>query len=190
MLASKSMSWQRCQEMKFLKYLLRIIVFLPLASIILFCGYGYCIDRNDMQRIRTFVDNEYNEISDSLKAMKEIKYKVWAEGDIDYFQKWLKGLEHERSGEYQSAIKWYQEASKVVRYEMSSYDVSLPLGRAFLLNNQSQNALKALRYFIEEAEAEISGEIDQEWEITEEGKTELRKDVEFAKWLITLCEKN
>lgn len=167
----------------------RIIVFFALAWLILFCGYGYCIERNDMQRIKTFVDNEYNEISGSLKGMKEIEHKVWAKGDIDYFQKWLKGLEHERSGKYQSAIKWYQVASKVHRYEMSSYNVSLPLGRAFLLNNQRQNAIKALRYFIKEAEAEISGEVNQDWVISEEGKTELKKEVEFAKWLITLCEK-
>jgi len=86
--------------MKSLEYLLRRIVFFLFASLILSCGYGYCIDRNDMQRIRTFVDNEYSEVSDSLKAMKEIKHKVWAAGDIDYFQKWLKGLEHERSRKY------------------------------------------------------------------------------------------
>ena len=72
---------------------------------------------------------------------------------------------------------------------MSSYNVSLPLGRAFLLNNQRQNAIKALRYFIKQGEAEISGEVNQDWVISEEGKTELKKDVEFAKWLITLCEK-
>ena len=175
--------------MKSLKHLLRIIVFFALASLILFCGYGYCIDRNDVQRIKTFVDNEYKEISGSLKATKEIEHKVWAKGDIDYFQKWLKGLEHERLGRYQSAIKWYQEASKVRLYEMSSYNVSLPLGRAFLLNNQRQNALKALRYFIKQAEAEIPGEVNQDWVMSEESKTELKKDVEFAKWLITLCEK-
>ena len=175
--------------MKFPKYLLWIIVFFPLASLILFCGYGYCFDRNDMQRIKTFVDNEYDEVLDSLKAMEEIKHKVWAAGDIDYFQKWLKGLEHERSRKYQPAIKLYQEASKVRRYEMSSYNVSLPLGRAFLLNDQIQNAIKALRYFIKQAEAEISGEANQDWVISEEGKTELKKDVEFAEWLITLCEK-
>jgi hypothetical protein len=142
-----------------------------------------------MQRIETFVDNEYNKISSLLKETKEMKDKVWAEGDIDYYQKWQKGSEYERSKKYQSAIKWYQEASKVHRYEMSSYNISLPLGRAFLLNNQKQNALKALRYFTEQAEAEVSGKVDQLWELSEEGKTELKKDLEFAKWLITLCEK-
>jgi|GEM_PF-2361363 len=175
--------------MEYLKHVLGIIAFFALVSIILFSSYGYCIDRNDVQRIKTFVDNEYNKISSSLKETKEMKDKVWAEGEIEYYQKWAKGLEHERSKKYQSAIKWYQEASKVHRYEMSSYNVCLPLGRAFLLNNQSQNALKALRYFIEEAESEISGEVNQEWVISDEGKKELKKDVEFAKWLITLCEK-
>jgi tetratricopeptide (TPR) repeat protein len=140
--------------MEFLKYVLRTIVFFALASIILFPSSGHCIGRNDMHRIKTFVDNEYNKIASLLKETKEMKDKVWAEGDIGYFRKWLKGLQHERKGEYQSAIKWYQEASKVHRYEMSSYNVSLPLGRAFLLSNQRQNALKALRYFIERAEAE------------------------------------
>ena len=167
----------------------RIVGFFTLASLILFCGYGYCIGRTDMQRIETFVDNEYNKISSLLKETKEMKDKVWAEGDIDYYQKWQKGSEYERSKKYQSAIKWYQEASKVHRYEMSSYNISLPLGRAFLLNNQKQNALKALRYFTEQAEAEVSGKVDQLWELSEEGKTELKKDLEFAKWLITLCEK-
>src|SRR3989304_3891395 len=155
--------------MKFPKYVVRIIVFFAFASVILFCGYGYCVDRNNVQRIKTFVDNEYNKISGWLKEAKEAKEmedKELAEGDIDYYQKWLKGLEHERSGKYQSAIKWYEEASKVRRYEMSSYNVSLPLGRAFLLNNQRQNALKALRYFIKHAEARISGQEHTLWEIS------------------------
>lgn len=176
--------------MKSLKYLLSIVVFFALASLILFCSYGYCIDRSDMQRIKTSIDKEYNGLSRTLKDVKEKKDTIWAEGDIDYYRKWLKGLEHERSGEYQSAIKWYQKASHVPRHEMSSYNVFLPLGRAFLLSNQRQNALEALRYFIECAEAEISGEVEyQEWVISEEGKKALKKDVEFAKWLITLCEK-
>ncbi len=176
--------------MKSPKYLHSIIVFLALASLILFCSYGYCIDDNDMQRIKPYVDKEYNGLSKTLKEVKKKKDAVWAEGDIDYYQKWLKGLEHERSGEYQAAIEWYQKASQVSRWEMSSYDVFLPLGRAYVLNNKKQDALNSLKYFIEHAEAEISGDENPEWAISEEGKKAIKKDIEFAKWLITLCGKN
>lgn len=175
--------------MEALRDLPRIMVFFAIASFVLFCNRGNCIELKDMQRINLFADQEYKRISGLLESMKQIKHKVWAEGDIDFFQRWLNGLEHERSKEYQSAIKWYQKASMVPRYEMSTYDVSLPLGRAFLMSGQRRNARKALRYFIERAEAELSGEEDQQWRLTEEGKNGLRKNVEFAKWLMALCEK-
>jgi len=142
-----------------------------------------------MQRIKAFADKKYEETSTSLNKSLEKKNAIYAEGDIDYFQKWVKGLESERTGDYQAAIKFYQEASKVSRYEMLSYDVALPLGRAYCLNNQKQYAVKALKYFIESANAELTGEAHQEWELSEEGKMKLKKDVEFAKWLAIFCEK-
>ena len=71
---------------------------------------------------------------------------------------------------------------------MSSYNVFLPLGRTYLQNKQKQKALKALKYFIEHCEAELAGEENPEWLPPEEGKTALKKELEFARWLVTLCK--
>ena len=90
--------------MAFSKSVISIFTFLVLASLY-FCGYGYCIDNNDAQRIKVFVDDEYNTISKTLKSVKEKKGAVWAEGDMSYYQKWFKGLEYERAGKYDFAIK-------------------------------------------------------------------------------------
>jgi len=168
------------------KSLIIIFIFLILAPLY-FCVYGYCIENNDTKQIKAFVVEEYNDVSKTLKSVKEKKDAVWAEGDISYYHKWLKGLEFERAGKYQFAIKWYKLASKVCRYEMSTYNIYLPLGRAYFLNQQRNNALNALKYFIEHCEAEISGEENQEWGLSEEGEIALKKDLEFAKWLVTLC---
>lgn len=175
--------------MKLFSYAYKTVLLISLASITLYSSSGHCVGSNHEQRIKTFVDKEYSEVLNSLKESKEAKDSMWAKGDVDYYQKWQKGIEHERSKNYLSAINLYQEASKINRYEMSSYNVSLPLGRALFLNDQKQEALKILRYFTKQAEDEIAGNGNDEWPISEEGKAKLKEDVEFAKWLITLCKK-
>lgn len=91
----------------------------------------------------------------------------------------------EKANQFEDAIGHYIEAYKVERYEVSSYEALLPMGRAYFLNQDIQKAKDILEKFIKEAEDQ-----PDMWGPTEEGKKILQNDIEFAKWLIQLCKRD
>lgn len=98
----------------------------------------------------------------------------------------MKGLEKEKEGKYEDAIRFYQQANNSGRYEMSSYAILLPLGRTYVLSGEKDKAISSLKKFIKEAERALS--IISMWELTPEGEEALRKDMERAQWLMNLCK--
>ena len=99
---------------------------------------------------------------------------------------YLNGLKKERANQIEQAIRTYNQALNVRRYEMSSYGALIFLGRAYFLNHDFQKARGSLTEFIRQAEMELKE--PEEWELTEKGKKLLQNDIEFAKWLRQLCK--
>lgn len=85
---------------------------------------------------------------------------------------------------YGDAVKFYEQAYKVGMYEVLSFEVLLPLGRAYFLNNENEKAFDALEEFLKEAGSELS--VLRPWDLTPEGEKALRRNIERAEQLINL----
>ena len=144
---------------------------------------------SEQETIRQYVENEYQNVSDQLAYLEEESDFAWTESDLAFYGKWMSGLEKERTQQYNDAAMEYQVAFETLRYEISSYDVLLPLGRVLLLSNQALVARNILEHYIEEAEGDIWGETNPERPITEEGVKLLQKDIEFAQWLLAIAKR-
>ena len=147
------------------------------------------LTESEQETIRQYVENEYQNVSDQLAYLREESDFAWTESDLAFYGKWMSGLEKERTQQYIDAAMEYQVAFETLRYEISSYDVLLPLGRVLLLSNQALVARNILEHYIEEAEGDIWGETNPERPITEEGAKLLQKDIEFAQWLLAIAKR-
>lgn len=146
------------------------------------------LTESEQETIRQYREAEYARVYDLLD-FAITSDEVWAALDAEFYGIWMIGLEKERAAQYEEAAMEYQSAFEAPRYEISSYNALLPLGRVLLLANQMLEARIVLAQFISEAESELSGETNLEWQITEEGAALLRKDVEFAQWLLAIAER-
>jgi len=147
------------------------------------------LTEGEQETIRQYVENEYQIVSDQLDYLEQEDEFAWTESDLTFYGKWMSGLEKERTQQYDEAAIEYQEAFETLRYEISSYDVLLPLGRVLLRSNQALVARNILEHYIEEAEGDILGETNPERPITEEGAKLLQKDIEFAQWLLAIAKR-
>ncbi|MCX5973452.1 MAG: copper amine oxidase N-terminal domain-containing protein [Coprothermobacterota bacterium] len=159
-------------------------------TITIIMGTGaLALTESEQETMRQYVENEYQKVSDQLAYLREESDFAWTESDLAFYGKWMSGLEKERTQQYIDAAMEYQVAFETLRYEISSYDVLLPLGRVLLLSNQALVARNILEHYIEEAEGDILGETNPERPITEEGTKLLQKDIEFAQWLLAIAKR-
>lgn len=161
--------------------LLLLATLFPLSG----CAKSY-VPSEDRQNIFSIIDEEFFLIKENLNFVEENKDAVWAQSDLEFFTFWIKGLENEKKGMFANAISFYKKAYGVQRYEVSSYEILLPLGRAYILNGEKDKAVTRLKEYLKAAESELSNM--RPWELTSEGERGLRKDMEDAEWLISLCK--
>jgi hypothetical protein len=140
----------------------------------------------DNQDISGEIYVEIMSVKETLELVKKDKEKIWAQGDMEFYGLWLRGLQEEKKKRFAEAIEFYESAYKVTRYEMSSYEVLLPLGRAYILNGEKAKAASVLNEFLRQAESELSS--FRPWELSDEGEDALRRDLVNAKRLIDLCK--
>ncbi|MBI5587045.1 MAG: hypothetical protein HY889_01610 [Deltaproteobacteria bacterium] len=163
---------------------------ISLWSLFLFFGPLGCaksyVPPEDGQDILRAIYEESLLVKENLELVGRNKDAPWAQGDIDFYGLWLKGLEEEKKKRFADAAGFYKKAYKVTRYEVSSYEVLLPLGRAYLLGGEKRKAFYALKEFLKEAESEVSN--PRPWELTEEGEQALRRNMVRAKRLLDLCK--
>lgn len=163
----------------------RLLVFLGLIALI--CCNDAQIS-NDKNIIKPSIEKDISYTTKNLAFLDQNRDKVWYEGDKKYYGLWLEGAKQELNGEFKASIKSYLDASRVRLYEESTYDVYLPLGRAYLQDGNKIKAISALRYFKAEANNVISH--DREWTLTAEGKENLKKKIELCNQLLSLIKSN
>jgi tetratricopeptide (TPR) repeat protein len=147
------------------------------------------LTKEERDIIRRDAEQEYKNINEFLKKLGKGPKEFWVKSDVEYYSKWLSGTKKELSSDYNGSIAAYKSALKTVRHEMSSYDVLLPLGRVLLLSGKHKEAIKTLTQFIKESEGDISGETNSEWSPSEDAKEAVKKEIDFAKWLLEIAKR-
>lgn len=171
-----------CTNLRF--FLVLAVIFF--ASFALQGCAGSNISHEDGKRLSELVTEEFLSVKEGLNFTEENKDATWTKGDQEFYNFWLKGLEKEREGKLADAIDLYEKALGIERFEMSTYEVLLSLGRAYFLKGEKDNALSALQEFIKNAEHDLSE--SGQWGFTPEGKQIMKKKIVYARWLITLCK--
>ena len=127
-------------------------------------------------------------VHEALNEAQDDSTEVWAEGDMQFYSRWQQGLEQESAGSFVEAAESYRQALNVNRYEMPSYEALLPLGRALLRNGQARAAQDTLIQYIHEAEAELTGEAEALWGLSDEGHRRLEHRVRYARQLLAQAD--
>ncbi len=104
-------------------------------------------------------------------------------GDSAYYAAWYTGLKAEKANRPIKAVENYLVALNYMRFEMSTYEIKLSLGRAEIVAGNVDNGLKYLLEFILEAKADMQQD-ERLWGMTEEGKKELSYRILFANRLV------
>jgi|WetSurSiteA1Bulk_404760.scaffolds.fasta_scaffold17977_4 hypothetical protein len=159
--------------------------------LILFCitSCGGKSINPDKYPFKELIKKDISDLSKTISELDTIRKETdWVEGDKLFYNLWLRAAKSELNGEFKTAIKLYNDALEVTRYEMSTYEIKLPLGRALIQNGSFIKAQEILSEFKEEATAEITND-DAEWGLTEEGKESTRKDLEICDELLKLIAK-
>jgi tetratricopeptide (TPR) repeat protein len=135
--------------------------------------------------VRTLIEKDITKLQKTLKDLEvsEDKNAEWYESDKLFYQYLLDGAKQELDKNYKGAIDYYEKAMNITRYEMSSYEAKLPLGRSYLENGDLLKAKSTLNEFIEEAERELTND-DAEWGLSEEGEKNLKEEISTCKQLL------
>jgi hypothetical protein len=140
------------------------------------------------------VQSQTNDNSNLLNELLEFEFdnveKLYKDcmlnpcyGDSTYYTAWYIGLKAENDINLDLAIDNYLIALNFKRFELSSYEVKLSLGRAEIKKGNNEKGIQYLSEFICDAEKDINNE-DSMWGLTEEGKKEINDKISFANRLI------
>jgi tetratricopeptide (TPR) repeat protein len=158
---------------------------LLIVPLILICCSGKQI-KTDNFNFKQLVEKDISDLTKTLTDLDTIKKENdWVEGDKQFYKLWLDGANYELNGDFKTAIKYYKKALNITRYEMSTYEINLPLGRALIQNSEIEKAELALKEFKNSAENELNND-DSEWGLTKECKLSLKKDLELCNKLLSI----
>jgi hypothetical protein len=164
----------------------KLLLFLITITLICCCNKQ---PKTDNFNFKELIEKDISDLTKVLTDLDTIrKESDWVEGDKQFYKLWLEGAKCELNSDFNTAIKHYKEALDVTRYEMSTYEIKLPLGRAFIQNGNNAKAKSILNEFRKEAEYDINNE-DAEWGLSEEGKASARKEIELSDKLLSLINK-
>ncbi len=105
-------------------------------------------------------------------------------GDSVFYTAWYTGLKAEQDNNTPHAIENYLIALNFPRFELSTYEVKLSLGRAEIIRGNIDIGIKYLLEFISEAKAVINNDGESMWGLTEIGEKVLIHKILFARRLI------
>ncbi len=140
------------------------------------------ISPEDREKLFQIANEEYMHLATFLGSIDKDELP---QGDYEFYDFWLKGLEKERAEKPADAIAFYEKALAADVFEISTYDVLFSLGRAYFLIGEKDRALSALQEFIKNAEHDLAEPGPNAF--TPEGEQNMRKSIKQARWLITLC---
>lgn len=158
--------------------------------ILLACLIG-CTNKHAKTKTDSFrilVDKDITNVSSFLTSLDTITTDPdWVNSDKLFYGFWLKGAQSELQGHFQAAIQSYSAGLNVKRFEMSNYEIKLPLGRALLQSGNKTEAKIILKQYQQSATNDLNNE-DVEWILSEKGKFQLKKSLAVCERLILLCE--
>jgi tetratricopeptide (TPR) repeat protein len=137
--------------------------------------------------LKPMIQEEMVYVTKNIEGLQNDKGKDWYQGDMKYFGFWKDGITEELDGNFKKAIDYYTKALNTKRYEISSYEVKLSLGRVYLQLNQKKKAKQMLDEFKAEAQKDLNGE-DVEWGLTDEAKEALSRDIEDCDYLLGMMQ--
>lgn len=137
--------------------------------------------------LKPMAQEEIVYVTKNIEGLQNDKGKDWYEGDMKYYSLWKEGVTEELDGNYKKAADYYTKALNTKRYEISSYEVKLSLGRVYLQLNQKKKAKQMLDEFKTEAQKDLTGE-DVEWGLTDEAKESLSRDIEDCNYLLGMIQ--
>lgn len=138
---------------------------------------------------KPMVQEEIIYVTKNLEGLQNDRGKDWYESDSVFYTNWLKGANEELEGDLKDAVSFYTKAMNTKRYEISSYEVKLSLGRVYLQLDEKEKARQMLTEFKEEAKKDISGE-EVEWGLTEEAKESLMRDIEDCDYMLGMLDES
>lgn len=154
-------------------------------AIILIC----CSNKQVKTNSFNFKELIEKDISISTKILADIDTikteSDWIEGDKQFYKLWLEGAKAELNSDYNTAIMKYKKALNISRYEMSTYEIKLPLGRALIQKGNIIKAKSILKEFKKNAEDEIKNE-EVEWALSKEGKENIKNEIIICDKLLVL----
>lgn len=142
-------------------------------------------DPGARSQLETLTGEEYAMVSGGMEELRR-STEVWAAPDVEYYSHWLGGLEAERSGDLDEAIRSYRDASLIQRYEMDNFEVLLPLGRVLMRDGQAGEAAMILRAFVARARRALVA--DGPWGYAKEGVAAVEESIAYAEWLLGYLE--
>ena len=137
--------------------------------------------------LKPMAQEELVYVEKNIEGLQNDKGKDWYEGDIKYYNFWKSGINEELEGNYKKAVDYYTKALNTKRYEISSYEVKLSLGRVYLQLNQKKKAKQMLDEFKVEAQKDLTSE-DVEWGLTDEAKESLSRNIEDCDYLMGMIQ--
>lgn len=164
------------------------LIYLTAVLLIISCqGKNYGVSDKNAQQFVPMIQEEISYVKKILESLEKDKGQDWYPGDSIFYTNWLNGANEELAGNYKKAAEYYLKSLKTKRYEISSYEVKLSLGRVYIQMNEKEKALKMLTEFKKEAQQDLSGE-EVEWGLTEEAKEALTMDIEDCNYLLKMIE--
>jgi tetratricopeptide (TPR) repeat protein len=159
-------------------------LFILFSLLVIGCQRNTYISKEENESLfKPMIEEEIVYVSKNIEGLSNDKGKEWYETDSTFFHHWLNGANEELEGNYSKAIDYYLKALNTKRYEISSYEVKLSLGRSYIQTGDKVKARKMLNEFRQEAQKDISGE-DTEWGLTEEAKEALTRDIEDCNYML------
>jgi tetratricopeptide (TPR) repeat protein len=161
-------------------------LFIVISLLAIGCQRNTYISKEENESLfKPMIQEEIVYVTKNIESLRNDKGKEWYESDSVFFHYWREGAEEELEGNYKKAIEYYIKSSETKRYEISSYEVKLSLGRAYIQTGEKEKARKVLTEFKQEAKKDISGD-DVEWGLTEEAKEALTRAVEDCDYLLSM----
>lgn len=146
-----------------------------------------CQEKNSS--IKPMIEKDIISLTKYFKELDALKDKgEWYEGDKEFYSYYLEGAKYELDGNFNAAIESYVKALNTTRYEMSSYEVKLALGRAYIGFGDNEKARLVLNEYKKEANEELNNNGEAEWGLSEEGIEKLKKDIQLCNQLIAITE--
>jgi tetratricopeptide (TPR) repeat protein len=168
--------------------MMKKVTYLLMALLAVSCQRSSNTNAEERENLfEPMIQDEIVYVTKNMEGLRKDFGKEWYEGDSVFYTNWMMGAKEELAGNFKKAVVFYVKALNTKRYEISSYEVKLSLGRAYFETGDKEKARKMLLEFKKEAQKDLSGD-EVEWGLTDEAKEALTHDIEDCDYLLSMIE--